>query len=496
MHISNILFAAAAVASAVSAAVIPETAPTAFTTTMFRKESNLTPIQKAVKSLNRLHKKAGSKATFHTSSLSNPSAELASSSSSFSAPLSNEQDFVYFVPCSFGNGQTFNMDLDTGSSDTWVRGTSCTSKDTSCDGPKLDTSDSSITSTGASFSTSYGSGSVSGKIYKGPVSIGGAVSKLNFGVSTSETGFVGNDGLVGLGFASISNIANQVSGQTNFVDGLGFSGSQNQFGFYFSNSVDGDQGEVTFGGYDSNKIAGPITYVPLNSQTYWQFSSSGISYSAGTKSGTFSVSNSIADTGTTLIILDTAAANNINKAIGASAYNATEGVYRINCASTGPDVTFKIGSGTFSLPPSAYIIGDGEGGCFSGITQGASGLGGVAIFGDIFLRRYYSIYDKTNSRVGFALAKHPNTPAPTSSTASPSTTAAPTTTSKTTVTPVPTTTQPTSSCAHSICVQGAALKSSCSPCVAKIIAQDDYCGSNRWDSQCVSEVGSICGITC
>ncbi|KAJ3308410.1 hypothetical protein HDV04_001324 [Boothiomyces sp. JEL0838] len=77
---------------------------------------------------------------------------------------------------------------------------------------------------------------------------------------------------------------------------------------------------------------------------------------------------------------------------------------------------------------------------------------------------------------------------------------------KTTVVPVPTTTVPSkptptptqapSACAHDICVTGSKLKASCDPCAAQIIDQDSYCGKTKWDSQCVDEVYSICGISC
>ncbi|KAJ3106529.1 hypothetical protein HDU97_006122 [Phlyctochytrium planicorne] len=528
MHIANILVAAAALASAVSAAAI-ESKPLTIRkdhtdgvsigdriyvvlgTPMFRKASKLNPVEKAIMSLNRLGLKHGVSSSFKPS---NPSSAFAEASDLLNnAPLTNNQDFVYFCPVTVGNGQTFNLDLDTGSADTWVRGASCTASDDSCTGPKLSTSDSTLTSTGKTFSTSYGSGSVSGNIYKGPVTIGGATaSALNFGVSTKEQGFGGIDGLVGLAFASISNIGGSVSGQTNFVDALGFTGAQNQFGFYLSNSKDGDSGEVTFGGYDSSKIAGPITYIPLNSQTYWQFSTSGLKYSVKTTTGSFSVTKAIADTGTSLLILDTAAANAINKAIGAGAYDSSQGIYPIACnlVSTAPDVSFTFGGATFSIPASVYIISDGAGGCVSGITQGASSFG-LAIFGDTFLRQYYSIHDKTNARVGFALAKHPGTPVtstvvPSSTTTvvpTSTTTVVPTSTTKTTTTVVTTTktttavpTTTASSCAHSICVQGVALTSACDPCAAKIIAADSYCGRTRWDSICVGEVKSVCGITC
>ncbi|KAJ3307876.1 hypothetical protein HDU76_004298 [Blyttiomyces sp. JEL0837] len=70
------------------------------------------------------------------------------------------------------------------------------------------------------------------------------------------------------------------------------------------------------------------------------------------------------------------------------------------------------------------------------------------------------------------------------------------TTTKTTTTTKATTTTTTTSCAHSICSAGVKLTSTCDTCAAKIIAQDSYCGSTTWDSICVGEVKSICGITC
>ncbi|KAJ3153439.1 hypothetical protein HK101_001725 [Irineochytrium annulatum] len=415
-----------------------------------------------------------------------------------SAPLPNEFDVYYICPVVLGNGQKFKLDLDTGSSDTWFRGPSCTSQDGSCGSPgqkKVAIWDTTLTSTGRNWSTSYGSGSVSGSIFTAPVAIGSKKATISVGVSTSETGFNdASDGLMGLAFASISNIAAAGAGNTNFIDAIGL--NPNQFGFYMkfisrSNAKDGDKGEFTMGGADPSKYTGPFTYIPLNAKTYWQASFSGATYAVGSSTGALvrATKDFISDTGTTLIILDVAPATAINKAIGAGAYIATDGVNPIACsiAMTGPTVYMKFGGGNFGIPPNIYVIDDGQGNCFSGFTQGAADAG-VAILGDVFTRAWYTLFDKANNRIGYAKAVHPGDKAtPTS------TTIKPTPTSKSTTSASPTS---TSTCAHSVCTAGVKLAPSCDPCAQRVIAMDPYCGTTKWDGICIDEVDFFCKLKC
>ncbi len=55
-------------------------------------------------------------------------------------------------------------------------------------------------------------------------------------------------------------------------------------------------------------------------------------------------------------------------------------------------------------------------------------------------------------------------------------------------------------CAHTLCSTGAALAANCDSafgdCVDLICAADSFCCTNSWDSQCVGEVASICGLNC
>ncbi|MFT3695497.1 MAG: S53 family peptidase [Kofleriaceae bacterium] len=51
-------------------------------------------------------------------------------------------------------------------------------------------------------------------------------------------------------------------------------------------------------------------------------------------------------------------------------------------------------------------------------------------------------------------------------------------------------------CDHPICSTGGALDGTCDSCAAEVCAADDYCCTNAWDSICVGEVSSVCGQSC
>lgn len=54
----------------------------------------------------------------------------------------------------------------------------------------------------------------------------------------------------------------------------------------------------------------------------------------------------------------------------------------------------------------------------------------------------------------------------------------------------------TPACAHPICAAGEQLDAACDPCATKVCTYDPYCCGVAWDETCVSEVASICGLSC
>jgi saccharopepsin len=269
-----------------------------------------------------------------------------------STKLSNTGDYFFTAKIKIGTGQVFKVELDTGSADLWLRGPSCTSKDGSCGKNAVKKSmqtgvnlnHKSMKPMGKSFTIEYGTGKVTGKVYNTTVSIQGINISMPIGVSSTESDFKDLDGLLGLSFPK----NNEIKGG-NFIECAGSAGLKKTFGFYLSNRANGDEGEFTFGGYDSTKFTGNITWLPVVKKVYWGFSADGWTYQIGKTSGKLS-GTYIADTGTSLMTVPDKMAAAINTEIGGKLQN---GDYQLDCnlTTTGPNLIIKFSGGTFTVPP-------------------------------------------------------------------------------------------------------------------------------------------------
>ncbi|KAF8942524.1 hypothetical protein BGZ46_006739, partial [Entomortierella lignicola] len=173
--------------------------------------------------------------------------------------------------------QDVDLIFDTGSSDLWVQSANYdpSSSSTSSD---LD----------ETFSIQYGSGSTNGEEYTDQVTIGGLTFTQEFGVASSSSGFDGTQGLVGFGPDDLSAITSNGENIPTPVDNLYSAGKipSDIIGVYFKTITDGSSqetnGEITFGGVDSTKYSGSITYVPVTSTSpaseYWGIDVSSITY--------------------------------------------------------------------------------------------------------------------------------------------------------------------------------------------------------------------------
>lgn len=271
--------------------------------------------------------------------------------------------------------------------------------------------------TGSSVSVSYGSGSFSGEEYTDEVSFGGlTVSSQSIGAASQSSGFTGVDGIIGFGPADLTE--NTVSGADTvptFMDNLYSQGSiaTEVLGVSFrpesGSDTDDTNGELTLGGTDSSKYSGSITYFPTltsgDAASYWGISIDSFAYG----SSNLGSATGIVDTGTTLIYIPTSAYNEFLSLTGGQ----TDSSSGLASFSTEPTSNFDItfGSTTYTLTPSQYLVPDAQY-SYYGLSSGTyyawindGGSSGVdTIIGQKFLENYYSVFDTTNSRIGFATA--------------------------------------------------------------------------------------------
>ncbi len=351
-------------------------------------------------------------------------------------PLYNENDNVYLIIATLPDKSTYRLQIDTGSSDTWFRGGDCiTNDDGSCIGNSVSTDPLSpgLVDLKLSYFDIYGTGYAVGEVYKTAVTIGGIASTMAIGVTSIEYDDQGEDGLLGLAYASLGDISDQVTPVKN-VSGNWFDAasaiSTKVFGVYLSSTKNGFTGEITFGGYDTSHYTGKITWLPLVKYSLvgpsapvsytsygfyafsiakWTWSIPATSKVRGGKGNLFTTASdpygptnlAIADTGTTLMTIPTTPLIAMATALNL-AYSNTLKAYPIPCSNSLPPVNFHYGSTTFSIPSSIFTYSLGNDLCSFGIVSGGDGL---AIFGDVFTRAYYTFFDKAGHRVGYALAK-------------------------------------------------------------------------------------------
>ncbi|KAF8812479.1 endopeptidase [Phlegmacium glaucopus] len=323
-----------------------------------------------------------------------------------SIPLTNFMNAQYFTEISLGNPpQSFKVILDTGSSNLWVPSTQCTS--IACFlHTKYDSSASStFKANGTEFKIQYGSGSMEGFVSNDVLSIGDIqINKQDFAEAVKEPGlafaFGQFDGILGLAYNTISvnhitppfyNMMNQ-----GLVDSPVFS--------FRIGSSESDGGEAIFGGIDPYAYTGEIDYVPLRRKAYWEVALDKIHF--GGEELELENTGAAIDTGTSLIAVPTDIAEMLNTQIGAK--KSWNGQYQVDCAKVPdlPDLSFYFGGKAYPLKGTDYIL-EIQGTCISAFTGLDINLpgGSLWIIGDVFLRKYYTVYDHGRDAVGFALSK-------------------------------------------------------------------------------------------
>lgn len=337
---------------------------------------------------------------------------------SLKAKFFNKSDHAseYFGVVSIGSPpQDFHVVFDTGSGNLWVPSTQC--DDAACTKHNRFNSSSSTSAVDVAFSSkpdtavgddgdrdvvnmAYGTGEVSGIIVKDRVCVGKICAQVDFVASTeeSEAPFKEalNDGILGLGLPQLSetprfNVFDCMIREKKLKADL--------FSVFLGASNDEDS-EITFGETKPERMASDLFWAPLTKPGYWQVAIDDVAIRNEKQKLCSKGCQVIVDTGTSLLAGPPAIVNDLIDRLNVES----------DCSNYKnlPNLGFAIGGHILNLEPEDYVDRNGKDCSVSIMTQDSPDVP-LFIFGDPFLRKFYTVFDSGNSRVGFAVARHKNT---------------------------------------------------------------------------------------
>ncbi|EFY84448.1 hypothetical protein J3458_020533 [Metarhizium acridum] len=318
-------------------------------------------------------------------------------------------DLEYLAEVDIGTPpQKLYLDFDTGSSDLWVF--SSETQKGQVNGQRIydiKSSSSAEPLEGASWSIRYGDGSsCRGDVFLDQVTVGGLTVKQQ-AVESAKTvsdqftrGPSQSSGLLGLAFDKLNTVqpTQQKTWFSNIKDSL-------QAPLFTANLKHAADGTYNFGYIDDREHDGEISYTDVDgSQGFWGFTASG--YAVGNGNLQSAEIQGIADTGTTLLLIDDSIVDDYYSQVQGAQNDRQMGGYVFDCSSELPDFSFGVGQAKITIPGSIINYAptqEGGSTCYGGI-QG-SGQIGQNIFGDIALKAALVVFDAGNNRLGWAPKK-------------------------------------------------------------------------------------------
>ncbi|KAK3290433.1 penicillopepsin [Chaetomium fimeti] len=308
----------------------------------------------------------------------------------------------YISPIKIG-GQTVNVAFDSGSADLWVFSTQL---------PTISkighqAYDPSLSRTfkpmpGANFSILYGDGTgASGNVGTDTVDVGGAAvagQAVQMATAVSDA-FVTDthvSGLLGLAFSQLNTV--KPVRQRTFFENVMPALAQPLFTVDLRRNT---TGAYEFGRIDGSKFVGRLAWVPADTKRgFWQVSSTGFSVGS-TTTMLAGAAQAIVDTGTTLMLVSKELSDRYYSHVVGAKRNPAAGGITFPCNATLPDLLVDVG-GVYTAKVRGPDINFGtfQGNeCFGGIQSTTSHF---EIWGDIFFRSQFVVFDGGNHLLGMA----------------------------------------------------------------------------------------------
>jgi hypothetical protein len=311
--------------------------------------------------------------------------------------------------------QSFTVVFDTGSGNLMVPSTFChthactmhrrfdrkasaTAEDIEADG--------SLAKKGAlrdQITVTFGTGEISGVFVQDDVCIGSLCSNVHFVGATDETedpfSSFNFDGVLGLALTPMAQ-----GPDFSVMDHLVKSKALRHpiFSVFLSDS-DMEASEITFGDVKEEHMSSSMFWSSVSRDTgYWQVQIEDITIN-NEKQSLCNNCQVAVDTGTSQLAGPTDVINDLSKRLNVKS----------DCSNYDklPNLGFVVDEHIMNLSPQDYVD-KGPDGCEVSLMplDVPPPNGPLFIFGDPFLRKYYTSYDMENKRVGFATARHMGVP--------------------------------------------------------------------------------------
>jgi hypothetical protein len=254
------------------------------------------------------------------------------------------------------------------------------------------------------ITVTFGTGEISGVFIQDDVCIGNLCTNVHFVGATDETDDPFSsfkfDGVLGLALPEMSQ-GPDFSVMNHLVESKAL--RQPLFSVFLSDS-DMESSEITFGDIKDEHTATQMFWQPVAKETgYWQVQIEDITID-NKKQSLCSDCQVAVDTGTSQLAGPTDVINELSKRLDVKS----------DCSNykSLPNLGFVMGENIMNLKPQDYID-KGPDGCEVALMplDVPPPNGPLFIFGDPFLRKYYTAYDSANKKVGFAVARHIDMPA-------------------------------------------------------------------------------------
>lgn len=337
--------------------------------------------------------------------------DLSKRSSTYQIPIANKE-YYYSVALSLGTPpQEFNVILDTGSSDLWVFASNATEscEDHACDTTgQFDALDSSTYHfIGNNYSIEYVSGdNATGDWGTDTLSIG-PVKLENFQfAAVSHT--TSQSGILGLSLQGSESVVWVKNEYPNFPDQLVNQGwiDRTVYSLYL-NSINATEGTLLLGGIDKAKYSGELEALHLADHNDFSVPYSDVSWN-GNSYGR--ASPAVFDSGTSYMYMPNDVFYGLSSDINLNETTNTDTNLQYIACDAGISVDVTFGNTVITLEPDQLILHLSEllddksrTECVFGI-QSTDYSSDNILFGDVFLRSVYAVYDLDNYQVGVAPA--------------------------------------------------------------------------------------------